>query len=126
MTVHMVRIMIEPPKGNAESAVDNWVANHNEWENDPVKHSLVETTADVDGTGTTYVRGDYRFIQDSTVTDLLDALESRLQSFQGGLWYRVGYHQCDHDEENASPCSWDEKRENGTIPSDIPDMSVQS
>lgn len=121
MTVHMVRIMAEQPKGNAESAIDNWVQNHNEWTDDSVDHSLTETSADIDGKGTTYVRGDYRFIQDSTVTDLLDTLERRLQSLQGGLWYRIKYHECAHDEENPRPCSWQETREGGTIPSDIPD-----
>jgi hypothetical protein len=78
-------MFIEPPKGNAESAVGNWVQNHNEWTDDPVDHSLVEMTAGVDGDGTTYVRGDYRFIQGETPSELLDALESRLQSLQGGL-----------------------------------------
>lgn len=84
MTVHMVQIMTEPPKGNAESAVDNWVQNHNEWTGDSEDHSLSETTAGVDGNGTTHIRGNYRFVQDSTATDLLDRLEDRLQSLQGG------------------------------------------
>lgn len=116
----MVRLFIEPPKGEAENAVDNWVQNHTEWAEDPVKHSLTETTAGVDGSGTTYVRGDYRFIQNGPAMTLLDRLEDRLQSFQGGLWYRIGYHACDHDEDNSSPCSWEATRENGDIPDDIP------
>jgi len=120
MTVHMVRVMIEPPKGNAESAVDNWVQNYTEWAGDPVEHSLAETTAGIDGTGTTYVRGDYRFIQEEAVSTLLDDLEARLQSFQGGLWYRIGYHACDHNEDTPSPCAWDVTRENGPVPDDIP------
>lgn len=123
----MIRVLMEEPKGNAENAVDNWVSNHNEWQDDPVDHTLVEATTGVDGTGTTYVRGDYRFFQDGPKTDLLDDLESKLQSFQGGLWYRVGYHVCDHDEDNGTPCSWtdsdSEVRENGTIPSDIPELN---
>jgi hypothetical protein len=122
----MVRLFLEPPKGNSESAVDNWVQNHNEWVNDPVDHSLVETTTGIDGSGTAYLRGDYRFIQDGDKTTLLDDLGARLQNFQGGLWYRVGYHACDHDEQQSTPCSWtdaqSEVRENGNIPSDIPTM----
>jgi hypothetical protein len=118
----MIRLFLEPPKGNSESAIDNWVTNHNEWTDDPVSHSLTETNADIDGSGTTYARGDYRFIQEETPTDLLDDLESRLQNVQGGLWYRVGYHQCEHDEENGTPCQWDDLHtcENGDIPTDIP------
>lgn len=124
MTVHMVRLMVEPPKGDAESAVDNWVQNHNEWTDDPVAHSLAET--DNGDNTTTHISGDYRFIQEETPAELLDDLESRLQSLQGGLWYRVGYHQCTHDEGDPDPCEWDEKRENGTVPSDIPAIDVQS
>jgi len=123
----MVRLLIEPPKGNAENAVNNWVQNHTEWTDDPVAHELVETNAGVGGTGTAYLRGDYRFIQNETATELLDDLESRLQSLQGGLWYRLGYHVCDHDEQQGTPCSWtdpnSETREHGTIPADIPTLS---
>lgn len=122
----MVRLFMEPPKGDAENAVDNWVTNHTEWTGDPVEHTLIETNADIDGTGTTYICGDYRFEQNETVTQLLDDLEQNLGNIQGGLWYRIGYHACDHDETAGSPCSWtdsdSEIRENGTIPSDIPTL----
>lgn len=121
MTVHMVRLFLEPPRGEADSAVDNWVQNHNEWTDDPVDHSLIETT---DEDGNTMVVGDYRFVQDSTVTELLDTLEDRLSSLQGGLWYRIGYHACTHDEDDPQPCSWDEKRENGTVPDFVPSIEV--
>lgn len=125
MAVHMIRVFCEPPKGEAETAVDNWVSNYSEWTADPVKHSLVETDASIDGTGTTYVRGDWRFDdQGEAATDILNDLSNRLQSIEGGLWHRLGYHVCTHDEENPQPCSWDEKQEFGTIPSDIPDFEV--
>lgn len=124
MAVHMVRLYMEPPKGDAETAVNNWVENHNEWTDDPVDHTLAEVNTELDGSGTTYVRGDYRFVQDSTATDLLDDLEQRLGNLQGGLWYRIGYHVCEHDEDNPGACSFGDSmtRENGTIPSDIPDL----
>ena len=122
MTAHMVRLFIEPLRGNAEQAIDNWVQNHTEWTDDPVEHSLTETTASIDSSGTTYVRGDYRFIQEESATTLLDRLEDRLQSLQGGLWYRIGYHACTHDEINPSPCSWERARESGTIHDDIPEF----
>lgn len=123
MTVHMVRLYIEPPKGEADSAINNWVTNHNEWEDDADKQSLVELSTDSD-LNTTYVRADYRFIQDSTVTTLLDDLERNLSNIQGGLWYRIGYHKCDHDDNPSANCDWDpnKTRENGTVPSDIPNF----
>lgn len=127
MAKHMVRLFIEPPQGDAQTAVGNWVQNHNEWVDDPVEHSLAETNTELDGSGTTYVRGDYRFFQDGTATDLLDDLETRLGNIQGGVWYRIGYHVCDHDESATTACSFQdadsEIRENGTIPSDIPELN---
>ena len=122
MTVHMVRLMVEPPKGESEEAVNNWVENHNQWDDDPVSHDLTETTAD-DGDGTTYARGDYRFIQEETAGELLDDLERRLQDFEDGLWYRLTYHACKHDEDGPEPCSWDDTRESGGVPEDIPTIA---
>jgi len=122
MTIHMLRIRLQPPRGNAENAVDNWVQNHTEWTDDPVEHTLRETTADPEGDGTTYLSGDYRFIQHESPDDLLNELESRLSSFQGGLWYRLGYHECSHDELDPSPCAWEQTREGGDVPADIPDF----
>jgi hypothetical protein len=118
----MVRFYIEPPKGEAKNAVDNWVQNHNEWTDDPKDHSLVETNTKLDGSGTTYLCGDYRFVQDGPADALLDDLADRLQSFQGGLWYRIGYHECDHDENNPTGCAWEQTRENGDVPADIPTL----
>lgn len=123
MTVHMVRLMIEPPKGEAQTAVDNWVQNHREWTDDPVDHRLVAANTAIDGTGTDYIRGDYRFIQEETADALLDDLESRLDSFQSGVWYRLGYHACTHDLDNPQPCHWDQTREGGTVPADVPEMA---
>lgn len=125
MTVHMVRVLCEPPKGEAENAIDNWVQNYSEWTEDTTEHSLTETTAGVDGTGTVHVRGDWRFIdQGEDPTNILQDLSRRLDSLQGGLWHRLGYHVCSHDEDNPQPCSWGQKVESGTIPGDIRDFEV--
>lgn len=121
----MVRVMCEPPKGNAENAIANWVSNYTEWTADPSDHTLVETDTTMGGSGTAYVRGDWRFEdQGENATDILTDLSDRLQSIQGGLWHRLGYHVCSHSEDNPSACSWDEKQEFGTIPRDIPDFGV--
>jgi len=127
MTVHMVRVFVEPPKGDAEQAINNWVENYTEWTDDSVEHSLTETDTKTDGSGTVYLNGDWRFIQEGEdPTNILDDLSKRLQSFQGGLWHRLGYHVCYHGGEGKTggACSWDEKQEFGTIPSDIPDFEV--
>lgn len=123
MTVHMVRVLCEPPKGEAETAVNNWVSNYNEWESDSVTHALVETRVGLDGT--VHVRGDWRFVDEGEdATDILQDLGDRLQSIQGGLWHRLGYHVCSHDQSDPQPYSWGETLEWGTVPSDVPDFEV--
>ena len=123
MAVHCVRVFIEANQGQAPlDAIDLWKQNFNEWEDDPVNHAMTDANTAVDGSGTDYVRGDYRYIQDSTAADILDDLETRLVG-AGTFWYRIGYHDCDHDEDSSTSCGWEEDRENGTIPADIPDLS---
>lgn len=123
MTVHMIRLYCEPPKGEAETAVNNWVANYNEWESDPTVQTLRECTT---AGGTVHVFGDYRFIQSGeTATGILNDLSTRLQSLNGGLWHRLGYHVCSHDETSPSACSWDETVEYGTIPASVPAIEVK-
>ena len=111
MTVHMVRVHLEPPKRDVETAVNQWVANHPEWTADPVEHTL--TTVET-GDGTEHVLGNYRFEQSTGQTALLDDLEARLSTLQ--VWYRIQYHICDYDEPEPDGCTWDETRESGTVP----------
>ena len=122
MTVHMVRVCVEPPRGEAQEPLNNWVENYTQWETDPVEHELRETTTETDG-GTTYARGDYRFVQEETADELLNDLEDRLQNFEDGLWYRLAYHACTHDEDEPTPCSWEDTREWGDVPEDIPTIA---
>jgi hypothetical protein len=37
-------------------------------------------------------------------------------------WSRVGYHECDHDEADPTPCFWNDVLEHGNIPTHIPDL----
>jgi len=121
MTVHMVRVLAESPRGGAATAIDNWVQNYSEWTADPVAHELREVNTELDGGGTTHLRGDWRFEdQGEAPTDILSDLSDRLQSLEGGLWHRLGYHVCDHDEDDRGGCEWDETVEVGSVPADVP------
>lgn len=121
----MVRVYCEPPKGNAQMAIDNWVTNYQEWTADPTDHTLVETNTRMDGTGTPYLVGYWRFVdQGETPTNILQDLSDRLGQIQGGLWHRLVYHVCHHDEDTPQPCAWEQKREADSIPDDIPDPEV--
>lgn len=129
MTVHMIRIYSHWPDGYTESdintSVQNWEDNHTEWTADTVSHTITGVNTEIDGTGTDYLRGDFRFKWSDDKTILLDDLETTLQSDVD--WYRVGYHQCTHDGSGGG-CNWDDKREwtasNVTIPAGVPDFNV--
>lgn len=120
MSVHMVRVLCEPPKTEAKTAVSNWVSNYAEWTNDPVTHSLSVMNTAMDGTGTEYVQGDWRFHQDGeTPTGILTDLSGRLQSINGSLWHRLGYHVCTHDEVTHIECRWGETLDYGSVPEGV-------
>lgn len=121
MAVHCVRVFVEPPKGDAEQAIQNWVSNYSEWTEDPVEHGLTEANTELDGSGTQYLSGDWRFLdQGEDPTNILDDLSQRLQNIQGGLWHRLGYHVCTHDEQDPSSCSWEQSVESGSVPQGVP------
>ena len=116
----MIRVFSEPPLGDAQTAVDKWVSNHNEWNSDPASHSL--TIKEIDGGQ--FLMGDYRFIQEGeTPTGILTDLSDRLKSVQGGLWHRLGYHVCSHDETSPAACAWDTTVEYGTVPAFVPEVN---
>ena len=88
----------------------------------PVDHTLRETTTGVDGGGQVYYTISVRFQQSDSKANLLQKLTDKLK--QKVAWYRVGYHQCEHDEESSSPCSWTDSVEwtakDTTIPAGVP------
>jgi len=123
MTVHMIRVFIGPNDKmtlqQANDELDKWVNNHSEWVEDMAAHVVSET---VTPSGSKYWLGSYRFQFDDAKDNLLTKCEDKLTDKCD--WYRLGYHNCDHDESDRSGCSWDDQREwtakDQTIPSDVP------
>lgn len=109
MTVHMIQLDIpaDAPSGLVDTAIPNWLAARQAWQtNDPLSHH---------GDGGHY-RADWRFeFAPHDRPSLLDTLENVLN---GVDWYRIRYHECDHDEPAIirDGCSWDETRTGGTVP----------
>jgi len=124
MTVHMFRAVAAQPDGiteaQANQIVEQWLMDNTPWTEDPVPHelSLVDdplTDAPV------HFRGDVRFEASDDKVSLLDQIETDLSGI--APWYRIGYHACSHDEDNAHACSWDQQREGGTVPDSIPEFT---
>jgi hypothetical protein len=126
MTVHMYRIIADKPSSigevQANQLVDQWLSTHTPWAADPTSHEIIlldDPLSEADP----YFRGDLRFVWDSDMSAIYSQIETDLSGVTS--WYQIAYHECTHDEETPQPCSWDEVRENGTIPSDIPTIDVQ-
>lgn len=127
MSVHMVRAFVEKPAGELSAAVDDWAANFEPWDGDRVSHGLTERNTELNGSGIDYICGEWRFRRNGEVpSGILNSISTELDGFDGGLWHRIGYHVCDHDEDFATPCAWDEVIESGSIPSGVPTIEVSN
>lgn len=122
MTVHMFRVVAEKPSGVSETQanqlVDQWLANNTPWSDDPTPHEITLVQDDSLTNQPTHFTGDVRFEFSDAKADLLSQIETDLSGVAS--WYRIGYHECDHDQNSGSGCSWDEQREGGTVPSEMP------
>jgi hypothetical protein len=108
----------------AQAWIDDWVADEDTWTGDPVQHEIGARNTRIDGSGTDYFGGDFRFEQTNSKANIAQNFSTFVGVFTD--WHRLAYHECTHDEDNRQPCSWDDLFESGTVPSDIPDISVQS
>lgn len=118
----MIQLYCESPDNytleEIRATVEDWVDRYTE----TLTTQRLTVTKRDDGLGTVYLSGHWRFAWAEDATVLLDDLESDLQNYVG--WYRIGYHQCDHDQMARGGCSWDREREYGTVPDDIPNFEV--
>lgn len=106
--------------------LDTWVANHSEWMADTDAHTVTKQTANMDGMGTEYFGGRYRFELSDSKDNLLTKFEDKLKAKVD--WFRYAYHKCDHDESDRVDCSFDPpvdwtSKNTDAVPSDVPDLS---
>lgn len=129
MTVHMFRCFIGAGSmslTDLETRINDWVDSNATWENDTAPHELTERNTQLDGGGETYHAIDVRFLLDNGKDNLQQKLTDKLVNKVA--WYRVGYHECTHDDDNGGPCSWDDTAEwtakDVSIPTGAPTFDV--
>lgn len=109
-----------------ETTIDDWVDSNATWEGDSVEHTLTERNTSMDGAGETYYAIDVRFLLDNGKDNLQQKFTDKLVNKVD--WYRVGYHECGHDDENGGPCSWDDTTEwtdkDVSIPTGVPTLEM--
>lgn len=100
-----------------KDTVQNWLDNHQEVLKTQSSEFSSANTA-IGGEGTDYYMGSFRFHWDENPTQLKDDIATWLtNNFE---WWYVRYHECDHDQEKRSGCSWSNEWEHGSVPNDIP------
>jgi hypothetical protein len=129
MTVHMFRCYIGRGKmsvSDLETRINDWVSSNAEWTADTTPHTLTERTAELDESGATFYAIDVRFLKDDTKDNLLQKFTDKLVNKVD--WYRIGYHECSHDERAPTACDWQDTTEwaakDVTVPSGIPTIEV--
>jgi hypothetical protein len=122
--IHAYKIYAEKPDGvsilKANEIVNTWKNQHTPWTADPASHKLDVHRPNVEGTAPECFVGTVRF-------EFSDDASQLTQDIKYGLsgvveWARIGYHECDHDEDSGSGCSWDSSTEFGTVPDDVPEF----
>jgi len=121
MTVHRIRLYHSTAGAQSyHDWLETWLINMEPWA-DPEVSNDVPTLREQMGRGGQYYQTELAFEWSEDRAIILDQLSQYAASYCD--WYRIGYHECAHDDDDAEPCSWDEQRENGTAPDHIKDMS---
>lgn len=111
--------------GGANSYASVWLTNFIAWEPDGDLTQDNEppelTNTALDGSGLDYYRGGiWRFEWSEDKSILLDNLEGQADAWCP--WYRIRWHECDHDQDDRPRCQWDdsETQTGGAVPSEVP------
>ena len=121
MTVHAIDVYTATniDFNTVTTAVQDWLANHQRalTEQDI---SMTQSNTRLDGTGTDFYHGLFRFDMDAETRDELQtALENNITQLD---WSIIRYHVCDHDEGDRGGCAWDAPIYNpdqATVPDDV-------
>lgn len=120
MTIHRVRLFHSTDGASGfHGWLDTWLTNMEPWADSEVENTLPTERDPIDG-DTAYYQTELAFEWSEDRAHILNNLDQYATSYCS--WHRIGYHECTHDADGG-PCSWDEQRENGTVPEYITDMS---
>lgn len=86
----------------------------------PKQDASFNQTETIDGT--VYYSGSFRVTLDSgsKVTEKDDLTEQiRKEADKSASWWQVRWHECDHDEDDRSGCTWEYENDSGNVPSEV-------
>jgi len=102
--------------------LETWLTNMSPWDAGEVTNDLPTLSDSIDGSAKWY-QTELAFAWSEDRSIILDQLDQYAASYCD--WHRIGYHECTHDG-TGGPCSWNETRENGAVPSAIPNMEANA
>jgi len=118
MTVHMVEVVASSDV-DAQKVRDKIADLKSKYgEKLSKQNAPFELTETMDGTS--YYRGRFRVTlsdKEKEKNDLTEQIEKELD--KSASWWRVKYHECDHDENQRTSCSWEYDNSARTIPEEI-------
>lgn len=126
MTIHAFQIYTTDNLPGTESElqrfVDEWVNSQPIWENHGgYNPKVTKNNTEMDGSGLDYYNCSARFEKQNSATEVLQLVAETL-NYHGVEWYRLYYHECDHDGGEGG-CEWNEMWEhthsNVSIPEEI-------
>lgn len=120
MTAHRIRLFHSISEADSyHDWLETWLTNMSPWDYPDVDNTVPELQTDMDGNE--YYATELAFDWSHDKAILLDNLSGYADSYCS--WNRIGYHVCDHDEDSPTACSWEEIRENGTVPNYVPTLN---
>jgi len=118
MSVHSIKIVASKSISldDAQMYVEAWIDNH-EFRSNVGYSDLGVVNTKMDGSGTDYFQGRWRFDFQEDKASLLDEIDQTLANYVD--WHKVEYHICDHDDPSGGCDSDTVERSNGTIPDGV-------
>lgn len=122
MTAHRIRLYHSTQGAQSYHAwLDQWLTNMSPWECPEVTNDLPAESDRIGADAATCYVGDLAFHWDAEdKAIILDQLSQYAAAYCD--WHRIGYHVCDHDAAESTPCAWESTRESGTVPEYISDL----
>lgn len=123
MAVHMIRFLCSADAQSflVDSYLPQWLTTHTAWELADNQPPQVTDPYDYD---TRWYAADWRFAWTASREVLMSNLVAYTRSY--APWHLIGYHVCDHDEDERSSCPpWDDSHpdveiyESGTVPEEV-------
>jgi hypothetical protein len=116
MSVHRVRLIYS--EGGSQSFngwLSTWLTNMQPWS--ARENALPTLVEPVGSSAPAHYRGDLTFAWSEDRAIIEDQLNGYLGPYCD--WGIVGYHVCDHDQDDRDGCSWGSVTEHGAVPEEV-------